>query len=350
MSKKKEEKPESGTVTVNVQEFRQSRDSILSTLSVLRDAVGDLMNNYVKHTSNVLGETVPANLDSVLRNLNQAVGSAATRSASPDKNLPEKKKKRAHDPNAPKRPLTPFFLYMQTARDIIRMDLGPDAKKGAVSDEGTRRWGVMTVNDREQWARVYQDNLKLYQARMHAYKAGNVNAKNMTDDEAQTYFGDHLATAGNHAADAQLVSEALATDLDADIDPDEDMDASEINGSADPDADGEGDDDEEVVLPVEVKIPTPPPKTPKVKSSRKKATSKTEAPTAPAPPTPIVIASHAAEPEKKRKRKTKAEVEKERASAAAGLVDSIEKEELLVQTPAAPKSSKPKKKKTKNEA
>ena len=39
------------------------------------------------------------------------------------------KKKRTHDPNAPKRPLTPYFLYMQTARPIIANDLGENAPK-----------------------------------------------------------------------------------------------------------------------------------------------------------------------------------------------------------------------------
>lgn len=77
------------------------------------------------------------------------------RAVSPAKSVaadaPEKKerKKRQHDPNAPKRPLTPFFLYMQTARPIIQEDLGPDVAKGAVSNEGTRRWGTMEDPDKQ---------------------------------------------------------------------------------------------------------------------------------------------------------------------------------------------------------
>ena len=70
---------------------------------------------------------------------------ATAESAALDK---KERKKRQHDPNAPKRPLTPFFLYMQTARPIIAKDLGPDVAKGAVSDEGTRRWKEMEEKDR----------------------------------------------------------------------------------------------------------------------------------------------------------------------------------------------------------
>lgn len=93
-------------------------------------------------------------VEGVLRNLREAAGNAAAaaaanRSASPSKVEDKKeRKKRVHDPNAPKRPLTPFFLYMQTARPIIARDLGETAAKGAVSEEGTKRWGTMNAVDR----------------------------------------------------------------------------------------------------------------------------------------------------------------------------------------------------------
>ena len=61
----------------------------------------------------------------------------------------KKKKKHAHDPNAPKRPLTPYFLYMQTARPIIAEDLGPDVAKGTVSTEGMWHWNAMATQDKQ---------------------------------------------------------------------------------------------------------------------------------------------------------------------------------------------------------
>jgi hypothetical protein len=60
----------------------------------------------------------------------------------------KERKKRQHDPNAPKRPLTPYFLYMQTARPIIASDLGQEAPKGAVQEEGQRRWAAMTPQEK----------------------------------------------------------------------------------------------------------------------------------------------------------------------------------------------------------
>ena len=61
----------------------------------------------------------------------------------------KERKKRTHDPNAPKRPLTPYFLYMQHARSIIANDLGADAPKGAVQEEGQRRWANMTPHEKQ---------------------------------------------------------------------------------------------------------------------------------------------------------------------------------------------------------
>lgn len=145
----------------------------------------------------------------------------------------KERKKRQHDPNAPKRPLTPYFLYMQTARPIIAADLGDSVPKGAVQDEGQRRWGSMSAQEklvsthssftfsvanrpRQGWNSAYQYNLRLYNARVASYKAGNLNAKNMTDDEAMEYaeeFNIPMPPLGggdaNHANDQAAIAEQL---------------------------------------------------------------------------------------------------------------------------------------------
>lgn len=68
--------------------------------------------------------------------------------AAPPVEEKKERKKRQHDPNAPKRPLTPYFLYMQTARPIIAADLGDSVPKGAVQDEGQRRWSSMSAQEK----------------------------------------------------------------------------------------------------------------------------------------------------------------------------------------------------------
>jgi hypothetical protein len=138
---------------------------VVTGLATLQDAIQTLSTAYIKHTNAVLGEH-GAGLDvgtalsklgenpllGPLANLQRAVSPAANNAAAVpaegEKSDKKERKKRQHDPNAPKRPLTPFFLYMQTARPIIAVDLGPDAAKGAVSAEGTTRWKEMAEHDR----------------------------------------------------------------------------------------------------------------------------------------------------------------------------------------------------------
>lgn len=109
---------------------------------------------------------------------------------------------------------------MQTARPIISHDLGSEVPKNAVSTEGLRRWNAMSAADRELWNNAYKDNLKLYQARVHSYKNGNPDAKQMTDDEAAQYSETHNVGVLEPTADGQLTAEAL---LDAPADDDEEL-------------------------------------------------------------------------------------------------------------------------------
>lgn len=62
---------------------------------------------------------------------------------------PKKRKRAPVDPNAPKRALTPFFLYMHHNRSKIAEDLGNDARPKDVADEGTRRWQSMEEVQKE---------------------------------------------------------------------------------------------------------------------------------------------------------------------------------------------------------
>jgi len=84
-----------------------------------------------------------------------------------------KKRKRApHDKNAPKRALTPFFLYLQTARNSIAEEMGPGKTAKEVQDEGGSRWRAMSDEDKSEWQYKYAVNFARYKEQMKAYKAG----------------------------------------------------------------------------------------------------------------------------------------------------------------------------------
>lgn len=107
--------------------------------------------DYLRQTNLLLGE--PTNIDdgAEIPNLDNMLNFPVMPpmpAAVPQPEEKKERKKRSHDPNAPKRPLTPYFLYMQTARPIIAQDLGDQVAKGAVQDEGQRRWSQMTPEEK----------------------------------------------------------------------------------------------------------------------------------------------------------------------------------------------------------
>lgn len=61
-----------------------------------------------------------------------------------------KKEKVPRDPNAPKRPLTAYLLYLETMRPKIQEDLGGEGqKRGDISREGTERWNKLPDSEKE---------------------------------------------------------------------------------------------------------------------------------------------------------------------------------------------------------
>ncbi|KAG9235948.1 putative high mobility group protein 1 [Amylocarpus encephaloides] len=304
-------------------------EKVVTGLATLQDAIQTLSRAYIKHTNAVLGDhAASSEIDSslsklgdnpaLLGDLTNAPSPGATvkpfpttAPAEPATNGKPERKKRPHDPLAPKRPLTPFFLYMQTARPIIASDLGPTFAKGEVSNEGTRRWATMSLVDKQLWSNAYQDNLRLYNGRVHAYRNGNLEAKEMPDQDAALYCEEHNIGV-DATADGQLVGEA--------------------NILHEEDADGE---------PEKEPTPVVAPKTPKAKSARKSKTAK-ETPVAEADaivPTPSIVPAPAPEPEKTPDKKRKRVTKKSLEAAAAP-------EEQAEPPKSAPKSSRKKKTKT----
>lgn len=117
-------------------------------LMAIQSYIADLSKSYLEHANNVInGSSATIDIPAV-PTLPSALDLAA-RSPGARSEAGGKKRKRTHDPNAPKRALTPFFLYMQNNRSKIAGDLGSDVKPKDVSDEGTRRWQEMPAAQKE---------------------------------------------------------------------------------------------------------------------------------------------------------------------------------------------------------
>ena len=133
--------------------FAHLRPQVIVALATLASSVQDLSRAYIQHANTVLTpgkhglNPLDANLSSILAEsglLSGRPAEPAPAAVEVEGDGKKKRKRTPHDPNAPKRALTPYFLYMQSARGTISKELGDSAKPKEVADEGTRRWTEMS--------------------------------------------------------------------------------------------------------------------------------------------------------------------------------------------------------------
>ena len=137
----------------DIASLTQVNQKVIVALATLQSSVQDLSRAYINHANTVLNPGRSGTLDVGLTNTLVEAGLLGRHEAplaveEPAGDTKKKRKRAKHDPNAPKRALTPYFLYMQTARANIARELGPNAKPKEVADEGTRRWSTMKEEDK----------------------------------------------------------------------------------------------------------------------------------------------------------------------------------------------------------
>ncbi|KAJ9215331.1 transcriptional regulator family: HMG [Paecilomyces variotii] len=252
--------------------IRLTQSQVIVSLATLQSAVSDLSRAYINHANTVLNRG-PSNLDiggitggitsSLLENGLLGGGRHASPGAKSEVGEKKKRKRAPHDPNAPKRALTPYFLYMQHNRAQIASELGSNARPKEVADEGTRRWSEMPDAQKEVWKKLYADNLAVYKEKMKAYKAGLPVPE---DDSAKA---------------ANQLQQDVAAGAEPSVEESEESEQEE--------EEEEDEDEEEESSPEPVKEPTPP------RSGKRRRTGENIKPVA----SPV---SKKASPEKKPKR------------------------------------------------
>ena len=111
----------------------------------LNGAIQGAISAYINHSNSVLGGDLAINhealnlLNNDFTTVKQEDDAAAANGAKGKR----KRNAKPKDPNAPKRPITAYLLFLETERANIQQSLGPEQKRGDISVEGTRRWHAL---------------------------------------------------------------------------------------------------------------------------------------------------------------------------------------------------------------
>ncbi|KAL8726154.1 MAG: hypothetical protein Q9181_006164 [Wetmoreana brouardii] len=198
---------------------------VVTGLATLQSAVQDLSRAYIAHTNTVIGKGTGSSLE--LLNFANPLGGenglfSGGRMATPapvvEQSEVKKRKRAPHDKNAPKRPVTPYFLYMKYAREGIAREMGSGATAKQVADEGTRRWNTMDKEEKERWAELYGCNYAAYKKKIQAYKAGLPIPEFTTEEAKQLYEEQRQAGASSAPAHDALSDHDAKSDSDAESD------------------------------------------------------------------------------------------------------------------------------------
>ncbi|KAL3224433.1 hypothetical protein MRX96_026553 [Rhipicephalus microplus] len=87
-----------------------------------------------------------------------------------------KKRKRAKDPNAPKRPLSAFFWFCNDERPNVRQE-NPDSSVGEVAKELGRRWNEVGDDVKAKYEGLAAKDKARYEKELKAYKGKKPKGK-----------------------------------------------------------------------------------------------------------------------------------------------------------------------------
>ncbi|KAG8631453.1 hypothetical protein KVT40_000593 [Elsinoe batatas] len=288
-------KPATKTIVVDEAEFVRTRDAVITSWTRLHGALQSAIQAYIDHSNAVLGGEKALNQSGLNLLMNAAVAPVTaadpvvpTTEATPreikfEGDDGEKRKrtraKAPKDPNAPKRPLTAYLLYLEEMRPIIQNDLGPGQRRGDISSEGTRRWHELSDAAKQVYKDRYTKSWEEYLKALEAYKIAHPESPlnqikgavepdpaDPEDDEAEPPKP-KKAPAKPRAKKAAEAKPAPAPEPVAPADASTDSDAESSVVSSD-----DSDSDSEAEAPT---LPTPP--KPTATTPAKKATPRTTA-------------------------------------------------------------------------
>lgn len=135
----------------------------------LQGASGQVVNAVVDNTGTVLNYSTNAAAPQQIIQQRTVIGGANVQSGNRAQPATGKGGKPMKDPNAPKKPLSAYFLFSQDERLKVKAEF-PDYSITEVAKELGRRWATIDPALKTTYEQRYQDSRKVYESQMQAYK------------------------------------------------------------------------------------------------------------------------------------------------------------------------------------
>lgn len=127
----------------------------MTGLTTLTSGIHVLITAYINHSNQLLSGQGVEGFDTADINKLFSTGgipplgtTGAAAALAPLKKEKKKRVKKEKDPDAPKRPLTAFFLFSTNARDLVKRE-NPESTPVEVNNEILRRWNQMDEPEKQ---------------------------------------------------------------------------------------------------------------------------------------------------------------------------------------------------------
>lgn len=152
---------------------------------------GQVLNAVVDNTGQVLNYSTNASGQTIVRQVGagqvqhvQVGGQQKQVVASGNSKVNQKPIK---DPNAPKKPLSAYFLFSQEERLKVKAE-NPDYSITEVAKELGKRWATLDPNIKNSYEQRYQESRRVYESEMNNYKPKKKKDPNAPKQPLSAYF------------------------------------------------------------------------------------------------------------------------------------------------------------------
>merc|ERR1711963_279160 len=151
---------------------------------------GQVVNAVVDNTGQVLNYSTNASGQTIVRQVGgqvqQVVHQQQKVGQVPQANS-KINQKPIKDPNAPKKPLSAYFLFSQEERLKVKAE-NPDYSITEVAKELGKRWATLNPDIKGSYEQRYQDARRLYESEMNNYKPKKKKDPNAPKQPLSAYF------------------------------------------------------------------------------------------------------------------------------------------------------------------